>query len=63
MFWFTMAFCSALLSAAAAIIQKKVLFRLNALEFSFLVSLIILIFSLFIPFSMDVVSLTPSTVY
>jgi drug/metabolite transporter (DMT)-like permease len=60
MFWFTMAFCSALLSAAAAIIQKKVLFRLNALEFSFLVSLIILIFSLFIPFSRDVVSLTPS---
>lgn len=61
MFWFTLASCSALLSAAAAIIQKKVLFRINALEFSFLVSIIILIFSLFIPFSMNVTSITPST--
>jgi len=57
MFWFTLATCSALLSAAAALIQKKVLFRLNALEFSFLVSVIILLFSLFIPFSKDVASL------
>jgi uncharacterized membrane protein len=61
MFWFTLATCSALLSAAAAIIQKKVLFRVNALKFSFLLSVIILIFSLFIPFSTDVTSLTPST--
>ena len=61
MFWFTLATCSALLSAAAAVIQKKVLFRVNALEFSFLVSVIILIFSSFIPFSTDVTSLTPST--
>jgi uncharacterized membrane protein len=61
MYWFTMATCSALLSAAAAIIQKKVLFRMNALEFSFLVSFIILIISSFIPFSMDIASITPST--
>ena len=61
MFWFTLATCSALLSATAAVIQKKVLFRVNALEFSFLVSIIILIFSSFIPFSMDVTSLAPST--
>ena len=61
MFWFTLATCSALLSAAAAVIQKKVLFRVNALEFSFLVSAVILIFSSFIPFSMDVTSITPST--
>ncbi|MCX6122221.1 MAG: EamA family transporter [Ignavibacteriales bacterium] len=60
MFWFALASCSALLSAAAAVIQKKVLFRLTALEFSFFVSVIILIFSLFIPLSMDVTSITPS---
>jgi uncharacterized membrane protein len=60
MFWFTLASCSALLSATAAVIQKKVLFRLNALEFSFLVSVIILIFSSFIPFTMDVTSIAPS---
>jgi drug/metabolite transporter (DMT)-like permease len=61
MYWFTLAFCSALLSAAAAVIQKKVLFRLKALEFSFLVSLIVLVFSSFIPFTMDVTSVTPPT--
>ena len=60
MFWFALASCSALLSAAAAVLQKKILFRLNALEFSFLVSIAILIFSSFIPFSMDVTSVTPS---
>jgi len=60
MFWFTLASCSALLSAAAAVLQKKILFRLNALEFSFLVSIVILIFSSFIPFSMDVASVTPT---
>jgi len=61
MLWFILATCSALLSAVAAVIQKKVLFRVNALEFSFLVSAVILIFSSFIPFSMDVTSITPST--
>jgi drug/metabolite transporter (DMT)-like permease len=61
MFWFILASCSALLSAAAAVIQKKVLFRLNALEFSFLVSVVILIFSLVVPFSTDVTSVPPLT--
>ncbi|RPI06854.1 MAG: hypothetical protein EHM64_01525 [Ignavibacteriae bacterium] len=61
MSWFIIASCSALLSAAAAVIQKKVLFRLNALEFSLMVSVIILMFSLFIPLSMDVTSIAPST--
>jgi drug/metabolite transporter (DMT)-like permease len=60
MFWFTLASCSALLSAVSAVLQKKILFRLNALEFSFLVSAVILIFSSFIPFSMDVTSITPT---
>jgi len=59
--WFLLASCSALLSATAAIIQKKVLFRLTALEFSFLVSCVILIFSLFIPFSIDTTSISSTT--
>jgi drug/metabolite transporter (DMT)-like permease len=63
MFWFFLASCSAILSAVAAIIQKKVLFRLTALEFSFLVSLIILIFTLFIPFSIDVTSVPHSALF
>ncbi|HCY77411.1 MAG TPA: hypothetical protein DHV28_15955 [Ignavibacteriales bacterium] len=48
MTWFIVAFISALLSAFAAITQKKVLFNLGALEFSFLLSIVNLIFS--IPF-------------
>lgn len=60
--WFIIASCSALLSAAAAVTQKKVLFRLNAYEFSFVLSLVILCFSLFVPFSLDITSLTVSTV-
>ena len=37
--WFYLAFTSAILSAVAAILQKKVLFTFDALEFSFLLSL------------------------
>lgn len=48
MTWFFVALISALLSASAAITQKKVLFNLGALEFSFLLSLVNLLFS--IPF-------------
>jgi len=48
MTWFAVAFISALLSAFAAITQKKVLFKLEALEFSFWLSLANLFFS--IPF-------------
>jgi len=46
--WFAIALLSAFLSAFAAITQKKILFSLGALEFSFLLSLVNLIFS--IPF-------------
>jgi len=60
MIWFAFGTCSAVLSAASAIIQKKILFRLTALEFSFLVSAAILMGSLFVPFSVDVASI-PST--
>ncbi len=48
MTWFVVAIISALLSAFAAITQKKVLFNLGALEFSFLLSIVNLVFS--IPF-------------
>lgn len=48
MTWFAVALISAFLSAFAAITQKKVLFKLGALEFSFLLSIVNLVFS--IPF-------------
>ncbi len=38
--WFILAFTSALFSAAAALSQKKILFKIEALDFSFLVSVI-----------------------
>jgi drug/metabolite transporter (DMT)-like permease len=59
--WFLLASCSAMLSASAAIMQKKVLFRLHALEFSFLASLAILLFSLFIPCSIDITSISSAS--
>lgn len=43
--WFLFAFISAMFSAAAAISEKKVLFKLDVLQFSFLVSVITLLFS------------------
>jgi drug/metabolite transporter (DMT)-like permease len=61
MSWFLLATCSALLSASAAVIQKKVLSRLHALEFSFLVSIVILFLSSFVLLSIDVTSISSST--
>ena len=53
--WFYLAFISAILSAIAAILQKKVLFKFEALEFSFILSIcnsiIVLIFVNSINFS------------
>ncbi|MGE5315017.1 MAG: EamA family transporter [Acidobacteriota bacterium] len=46
MMWLLLSACSALCSAAAAVIQKKVLFAIDALAFSFLVSLGVLVLSL-----------------
>lgn len=61
MTWFYLAFISAIFSALAAISEKKVLFKLDALDFSFLVSLTTLILS--IPFffnaPLDVTLSTP----
>lgn len=60
MTWFYLALISAVFSALAAISEKKVLFRLDALDFSFFVSIITLIFS--IPFFFDApLSLSLST--
>ncbi len=46
--WFLLAFISAVFSAAAAVSEKKILFTINALDFSFLISIVTLFFS--IPF-------------
>jgi drug/metabolite transporter (DMT)-like permease len=56
--WVALATISALLSAAAAVAQKRTLFRVSALEFSFLVSAAVLTLSLFVPFTDDVLALT-----
>jgi len=52
MAWYTLAFISAILSATAAIFEKKSLIKLEALEFTFFVSITGLIFSL--PFGFDI---------
>lgn len=51
MTWFYLALISAVFSALAAISEKKALFKLDALDFSFFVSLVTLIIS--IPFFFD----------
>jgi drug/metabolite transporter (DMT)-like permease len=56
--WFTLAFASALFSAGAALSQKKILFKLEALDFSFYLSIISLIFS--IPFFINMFSEFPT---
>ncbi len=53
MLWFFLAFSSALLSASAAISQKKVLFQMPALEFSFTLAIINMLFTLPILFGID----------
>jgi drug/metabolite transporter (DMT)-like permease len=59
--WFILATASALLSATAAVIQKRVLLRAHALEFSFLVSIVIMVLSLIVPFSVEISPLPVST--
>lgn len=44
--WFYLAFISAILSASAAVLQKKILFHLDALEFSFVLGLFNFFFAL-----------------
>jgi drug/metabolite transporter (DMT)-like permease len=61
MLWIILATVSALLSAAAAITQKKALMRAHALEFSFLVSVVIMILSFAVPVAFDVAPLRWTT--
>ena len=63
MTWFLLALCSALLSSAAAIAQKKVLLRTHALEFSFLLSVIIMLLSFSIPLTIDSMWVPPVTLW
>ena len=62
MTWFLIATCSALLSASAAVMQKKVLRDLSPLEFSFLVSGIIFLFSAATFFTTEPFSVPPETI-
>lgn len=50
--WFLLAFISAIFSAASAVSEKKALFSLDALNFSFLISIVTFLFSL--PFFLNV---------
>jgi drug/metabolite transporter (DMT)-like permease len=60
--WFYIAFISAVLSAASAISQKKVLFSLSALEFSFLVSLFNILLSIPFFFAFSIGSISPESI-
>ncbi len=59
MSWVALATLSALASAGAAVAQKRTLFRLGALELSFLLALAVLALSLYVPLTADVLALTP----
>ncbi|MGD8779165.1 MAG: EamA family transporter [Ignavibacteria bacterium] len=56
--WLPLAFLSAALSATAAIFEKKALFKLGALEFSFLISLFGAVFALPFYLTIDFASLS-----
>jgi drug/metabolite transporter (DMT)-like permease len=56
--WVLLATGSALLSAAAAVSQKRCLVRVHALEFSFLASAAVLALSLVVPLTSDVFALS-----
>ncbi len=56
--WYFLAFLSALFSAAAAISQKKILFDVDALEFSFMLSVFNLLFAAIVLFSKDISGIT-----
>lgn len=63
MSWFWLALLSAALSAAAAITQKKVLFRMEALDFSWLLSLLTLLLSLPLFALVDYSRVTPEALF
>ncbi|MCX6174618.1 MAG: EamA family transporter [Ignavibacteriales bacterium] len=57
--WFILAFISALFSAASAVYEKKILFSLSALDFSFIISASTLLFSLPFFFSVHLAEISP----
>lgn len=59
--WLTFALVSALLSAAAAITQKKILFSIDALTFSFLLSAVIMVISCGAFFVVDITAVSTVT--
>ena len=61
MLWFAFAIISALCSAGAAIAQKKILFSMSALEFSFAVSVVIGLLSFLAMFWIDMTGIAAST--
>lgn len=63
MTWFIIALISAVLSATASIFEKKILFRLGALEFSFLAAVITLLFSIPFFFAVDYNSLQLNSLF
>jgi uncharacterized membrane protein len=63
MTWFFIALFSAFLSAFAAITQKKVLFNLGALEFSFLLAITNLLFSIPFFFFIDYSTLNATNIF
>ncbi|MFH0875309.1 MAG: EamA family transporter [archaeon] len=56
--WYILALISAVLSAIAAVAEKKSLFKTDALEFSFILSIFTLIFSLPFIFLVDITKVT-----
>lgn len=62
MSWFAIALISAVLSAASAVSQKKVLFSLSALEFSFYVSIFNILFAFPFFFAFNMGSISPESI-
>ena len=61
--WLLLAFVSALFSAAAAVMQKKILFRIDALTFSFMLSIVLMGFSTGTLLFMDAFHLSSITLF
>ena len=59
--WLLLALVSAFFSAAAAVTQKKILFRIDALTFSFMLSIVLMGFSIGTLLFTDVFRLSSAT--
>lgn len=58
--WFLLALCSAVFSAFASVFEKKSLFTLTAIEFSFFISVFVFIFSIPFLFTIDYAAINPN---